>query len=207
MKKLTFTLLVIFAFVSCSEDDFVSNQKGTDGYISFATHVDEMSDINRTRGGGHYNPAHTHEMTGAATPMFARFTQESIINKYLKASRQGAQEVQDNSPVVQVTPPSERMGEASRARRIDTSADFYDAFGLISFMYAPSQTWSDVGSTLTPYVYNEKVRKADQWRSAEYWPGSGRKLTFFAYAPYNADGVTLSPSSQTGTPWLHYEVP
>ena len=87
MKKLTFTLLAILAFVSCSEDDFISNPQESDRYISFATSVEEMEDLNRTRAeAGHYNPAHTHKMTGAATPMFARFTQTNNIDKHLKAS-------------------------------------------------------------------------------------------------------------------------
>ena len=193
MKKLTIILLTSFLFVNCSEDDFVSNPQGDSRYITFMTNVTEMEDLDVTRGGGHHNAAHHHDMTGAATPMFARFTQTNNIDKYLKANRQDAQ--------------GEKTTSITRGRRIDSIPDFYDAFGLIYFRYLPTESWVADGSTFTPYVYNEKVRRADGWRTKEYWPGSGGKLTFFAYAPYNAEGITLSSATDTGTPWLHYEVP
>lgn len=186
-NMMIFLSLTTLLLLGCAEDDFVSNSQEADKYISFTTHVEEMEDIAITRSGeGHYNPAHHHEMTGARVPMYARFTQMNYIGSPFHPQAENAE---------------------SRGRRIDTAADFYDSFGLISFMYSPSQTWSSIGSTKTPYVYNERVRRADGWRTAEYWPGSGRKLTFFSYAPYNAQGLTLSPSTQTGTPWLHHEVP
>lgn len=191
MKKIALFLLTSLFFAGCAEDDFVSNSQGDSRYISFVTDVTEMEDLDATRGGGHHNTAHHHDMAGAKTPMFARFTQTNNIDKYLKTRKQGA--IEDVE---------------TRGRRIDNVSDFYDSFGLIYFMYDPVlYTWAANGNSFTPFIHNEQVRRINGWRTQEYWPGTGRDLMFFAYAPYNAKGVTLSSATDTGTPWLHHEVP
>lgn len=67
-------------------------------------------------------------------------------------------------------------------------------------------------STSKPnFMYNEKVYKsAGNWKydNTRYWPvNTNDKVSFFAYAPYNAGGVSLSAASKTGYPEITYTVP
>lgn len=67
-------------------------------------------------------------------------------------------------------------------------------------------------STSKPnFMYNEKVYKsAGNWKydNTRYWPvNTNDKVSFFAYAPYNVSGATLSAASKTGYPEITYTVP
>lgn len=69
-------------------------------------------------------------------------------------------------------------------------------------------------STSTPnYLYNEKVYKTGgtgDWTydNTRYWPANGTdKLSFFAYAPHGAEGLTSPATSAKGYPVLTYTVP
>ena len=87
-----------------------------------------------------------------------------------------------------------------------TSLSTYGAFGVTAFVYTGS--WSE---SLTPdFMYNVKVSQSNSaWAPGEnyFWPGAGKSIRFFAYAPYNGAGITLSPSTQAGSPTLTYTVP
>ena len=192
MKQLTLILLAAFLFVNCADDDLVNTPTPQGkGKIVFDVQVEEVEDSPRTRSEGDNLPQpRTIEMTGAASPVYLR----SVTNNYFGRIK-GASSV-----------PSQGGALSTRGRLITTS-DFFDDYGLIYFQYPPSKTWAADGSTMQPTVYNEQVRKAFSWQTAEYWPGSGRNLTFFAYAPYNATGLTLSPASQYGAPSFSYTVP
>lgn len=56
-------------------------------------------------------------------------------------------------------------------------------------------------------MYNLEVTKADNWQTKYYWPNDGRQMRFFAYAPYNCDGLTLPSAPLIGTPTVDYTVP
>ena len=92
---------------------------------------------------------------------------------------------------------------ATRGTCVD-EATFYDAFGVLAYVYTDS--WSDA---LTPdYMYDVEVTKASGWTASDYnWPGRGRKIRFFAYAPYRAAGVVLSGKATPGTPTLTCTTP
>lgn len=83
-----------------------------------------------------------------------------------------------------------------------TDESFHDSFGL--FAYAYSGAWDE---TLTPdYMYNVEVTKESSWTTSYHWPGR-RSVRFFAYAPYDAPGVSLSAPSVAGRPKITYTVP
>ena len=99
---------------------------------------------------------------------------------------------------------------AGRNEQLSTRAapvvetDFYESFGVLASVY--SGAW-DEHSCLSDYMYNVKVTKASSWTTTYHWPGGGRNVRFFAYAPYNPEGVALSDKSVAGTPEITYSVP
>lgn len=56
-------------------------------------------------------------------------------------------------------------------------------------------------------MYNVEVTKASSWTTSYHWPDSGRNIRFFAYAPYNGTGISLSSATKAGTPTITYTVP
>ena len=76
------------------------------------------------------------------------------------------------------------------------------------YEYSQSLTWASSYSIVTPFVVNERVFKSTNWTTNEFWPGTGSKLAFYAYAPYNAPGITSLPIASTaGKPKFHYVTP
>ena len=91
----------------------------------------------------------------------------------------------------------------TRAMPVET-ATVYDSFGVLTSVYSGS--WSE--TTCTPdYMYNVEVSKASSWTTSYYWPGRGTRIRFFAYAPYNGEGIVLSDKTKAGTPTISYTVP
>ena len=66
-------------------------------------------------------------------------------------------------------------------------------------------------ASLPNFMYNQLVEKKSgtwQYSPVKYWPNNNSdKISFFAYAPYNASGVTLSTEDKAGRPALNYTVP
>lgn len=94
-------------------------------------------------------------------------------------------------------------GSETRATPVET-ANFYDSFGVLASVYTGS--WSET-ACLPDYMYNVEVTKASSWTTSYHWPGSGRNVRFFAYAPYNGTGISLSGVTAAGTPTVTYTVP
>lgn len=91
----------------------------------------------------------------------------------------------------------------TRATPVGTET-FYDSFGALAYVY--SEAWSDA---LTPdYMYNVEITEASGWTATDYnWPGRGKKIRFFAYAPYGAEGAVLSAQQTAGAPTITYTTP
>lgn len=67
-------------------------------------------------------------------------------------------------------------------------------------------------ATSTPnFMHNQLVEKKSgtwQYTPVKYWPNNNTdKISFFAYAPHNATGVTQSNATDKGYPILTYTVP
>lgn len=92
-------------------------------------------------------------------------------------------------------------------------------FGIIGFQYSPTTNWGTAKSTATPMTdfFNQKVscgsqgtctydvdgtKEGDQYK---LWEES--KYAFFAYYPYDGDGITLSSNTAANTPSLTYTSP
>lgn len=80
---------------------------------------------------------------------------------------------------------------------------FYESFGVLASAYTGS--WSET-SCLMDYMYNVEVTKSSGWTTNYFWPGGGRKVRFFAYAPYGGSGVVLSARTKAGAPTITYTV-
>ena len=91
----------------------------------------------------------------------------------------------------------------TRATPVGTET-FYDSFGALAYVYTGA--WSDA---LTPdYMYNVEITEASGWTATDYnWPGRGKKIRFFAYAPYGAEGAVLSAQQTAGAPTITYTTP
>lgn len=94
----------------------------------------------------------------------------------------------------------EKVG--SRATPVEIST-FHEAFGVLGYAY--EGLWNE--SHKPDYMYDISVTKASSWTTGYRWPGSGKNVRFFAYAPYGASGVSLSEQTATGTPSITYTVP
>ena len=81
---------------------------------------------------------------------------------------------------------------------------FYESFGVLASAYTGS--WSET-SCLMDYMYNVEITKSSGWTTNYFWPGGGRKVRFFAYAPYGGQGIVLSDKTQAGAPTITYTVP
>ncbi len=92
-------------------------------------------------------------------------------------------------------------GIAKGSRAAITTATL-SSFGLLAYRYASGD------AAATPnFMYNEEVTKVGStWQTNdEYlWPDGTDKLDFYAYAPYNGTGVTLSSQSATGAPVIDF---
>lgn len=97
----------------------------------------------------------------------------------------------------------ERIGTRSAPVK---DMETYGNFGVLAYLYTGA--WD--GSATPGFMYNTEVRGQDGvWSPAadHNWPGKGKKLRFFAYAPYNTPGIELPAQHEAGYPGLTYTVP
>ena len=95
----------------------------------------------------------------------------------------------------------EDAGQEKESRAALTTENL-TAFGLLAYRHA-----SNSAITTPDFMYNVQVSKSGgTWlTNPEYeWPDNGDKLDFYAYAPYNGAGISLSSSSTTGEPTINF---
>lgn len=190
MKKrtrVTFNLISVAALlaagllsVSCSKDDTQAGSAGGNVRFSMAK-GQSWSAATRTEG----------EETATATEVLTLRGETEADTLFIHSS-------------VSETMGSPEAGQ-TRAAPVDDMST-YGAFGVFGYSYTGSWTES-----LTPnLMYNVQIQQQGSvWApsSVYYWPGAGKKVKFFAYAPYNGTGLTLPSSTAIGTPVLSYTVP
>ena len=190
--NLNHTILSIFVvssmvFTSCAEDVFESETNRM-AKISTGIEVEQPKATgvnNLSRSESKAPEFKTYRVEGAKGDMYLRYTAAAGI-----VGNNSADSVID-----------------SRGRLITTS-DFYDDYGLFIYEYPSSSTWATEHTSATPNIVNERVLRGRNWNTNEFWPGGGVKMAFFAYAPYNAAGVSLLPSATTTDyPTFHYVTP
>ncbi|MEG1607799.1 MAG: fimbrillin family protein [Mucinivorans sp.] len=108
--------------------------------------------------------------------------------------------------VIQFTPAlsqSTQTSPTSRAASITTAT--LSNFGVLA---SHSASAYNASADSPSYTYNYKaVKNGASWQceQMQYWPPTGM-LSFFAYAPYNPVGLTISPSDRAGLPTYTYHV-
>ena len=113
---------------------------------------------------------------------------------------------------------SERVGGAmaekvtdeplTRGTRIESIGQLKQ-FGVSAIPYANDQAFAS--ATPNSLFYNETATNASYgWKTANehYWPATD-KVAFYAYAPIpsSSNGLTLSPATTQGTPYIDYALP
>lgn len=87
-----------------------------------------------------------------------------------------------------------------------TTATMHADATVFAATYPATDTWNN--SMPPSYFYNVQVKKSENWATSYNWPGSNKKIAFFAYAPHQCTGVTLTSASSTpGAPTIRYIVP
>ena len=99
-------------------------------------------------------------------------------------------------------------------------------FGVFAY-YTGSSAWATAGTTATPnFMYNQQVQWSEvspptyawTYTPVKFWPNDNQPaddtgatgsqehnyVSFFAYAPYNGTGLTLSGNDATGAPTIGY---
>lgn len=152
------------------------NMQDDPNKISFSTGSARWIDANATKS--------DERMTGTITLKNVSGQDELYFHEYSESTKDQA----DNDAQTKAAPVTAMSG----------------SFGVWAYSYAG--TWSE---SCTPNLINDEevYYHSGMWKTANdhFWPGSGKNVTFFAYAPYGQSGLTKSASA--GTPVLTYIVP
>ena len=99
----------------------------------------------------------------------------------------------------------ESVGATTKAAPVTTATMHADAT-VFSAVYPSTDTWNN---TVAPsYFFDVQVKKTEGWATSYYWPGTNKRVAFFAYAPHHYAGVTLTTGIGTpGAPAFSYTVP
>ena len=102
--------------------------------------------------------------------------------------------------------------KATRGSIISEEANnFYSSFALYGYVYDSGNTWANVGSTtkvdnnIDGITMSKNGTGSDYNASGVYWPGASKKATFFAVAPKDCSGASITANS--GGPQITYTVP
>ena len=102
----------------------------------------------------------------------------------------------------QVEQPSENDPGKTRGS-IVSSAALLPSFGVSAQVYGATEGYATQG--LGNYFYNLECQKDKA--TSQIWPEKSKKMSFFAYAPYDCAGLTISAKGTTGVPTYTYTVP
>ena len=194
MKKIyLYTIVAAALLASCSEYEYDYSNL-SDKNIMFKVAEVSASAINEA------------DVSGRALA-----DEHVVVNKAIKAEEYGGKAMYLQSYVEPTSSRTDLEGiskaNAEQKKNISRAAittDNLSSFGLLAYRYA-----ADGVPTTPNFSYNKEVTKTGSvWTSDEpmYWPWDGDKLDFYAYAPYNGTGISLSASSATGAPTIDFTV-
>jgi hypothetical protein len=101
-----------------------------------------------------------------------------------------------------------RETKASLVNDVATMKTKYGSVGFGLLGYHFGGVWND--DLTANFAYNDKCTESDGvWKTsgAYLMPGGRSRLRFFAYAPYNGNGITLPDSDAQGVPVIQYTLP
>ncbi len=91
----------------------------------------------------------------------------------------------------------------TRAAKVNNISGL-DFVGLFASRYSSSETWG--ANKSLNYIFNLKLDPKTQnpCNTGYFWTGRNEKLSFFAYAPYNATGLQLPSNTTVGDPIITF---
>ena len=98
----------------------------------------------------------------------------------------------------------------AQTRGTDFTKDNLTSLGVLAYLTQGS-SFNALSSTPN-FMHNQEVTKATgastwEYTPTKFWPtNSNDKITFFAYAPHNAKGLTLPAATDRGYPSFTYQV-
>ncbi len=183
MKKLYTAAILLVLFAACSDYEYDYSNL-SDKSITF-----KVSDVSAS--------AETEaSVTGRASA-----SEHVVINKAIQAAPNDYKPMYLQSyvePSSSYTSPN-RVLKDSRAA---ITTENLTSFGVLAYRYA-----SGSSATIPNFLYNENVTKTgSKWLTSEQynWPANSDKIDFYAYAPYNGTGISLSSSSTSGVPVIDF---
>lgn len=192
MKRRNIIMVIMTSLLlgSCSSEDILSVPNGN-GRIRFDVGVSQSQEVAVTPMNG--------GATRSAEPLFLPTSSIEMHSGDMKMYANCASTA--DIPMHNIIPETTTRGS------IQTEDQFYSNFGIFGYFYDSTQSWASVNSiSPEPSMTNLLVTQNDNsWTTDVYWPGGTKKATFFAYAPHNCQGATLT--SDTGTPKITYTVP
>lgn len=107
-----------------------------------------------------------------------------------------------------------RNAQGSRSTETNTDSIKKNGFGVLAY-YTEQADFADTNKPKPNFMWNQKVtHNGTNWEytPVKYWPTKvGDKVSFFAYAPYAANGnnkgIVLSSNSETGAPTATITLP
>lgn len=98
----------------------------------------------------------------------------------------------------------------AQTRGTEFTKDNLTSLGVLAYL-TQGNSFNALSSTPN-FMYNQEVTKATgastwEYTPTKFWPtNSNDKITFFAYAPHNAKGLTLPAATDRGYPSFTYQV-
>lgn len=148
-----------------------------------------------------------HATRAAGSPAEATTPRDSLLGVLPLQAADGGEGLYLHAMIadgIEVTGANGQIDEPQTRGSLVEADNFYDSFGVLASVY--TGTWSE-DSCLPDYMYDVEVTEASAWTTSYYWPGAGRNIRFFAYAPYGGQGIVLSDKTSAGTPSITYTVP
>ena len=148
-----------------------------------------------------------HATRAAGSPAEATTPRDSLLGVLPLQAADGGEGLYLHAMIadgIEVTGANGQTDEPQTRGSLVEADNFYDSFGVLASVY--TGTWSE-DSCLPDYMYDVEVTEASAWTTSYYWPGAGRNIRFFAYAPYGGQGIVLSDKTSAGTPSITYTIP
>ena len=148
-----------------------------------------------------------HATRAAGSPAEATTPRDSLLGVLPLQAADGGEGLYLHAMIadgIEVTGANGQIDEPQTRGSLVEADNFYDSFGVLASVY--TGTWSE-DSCLPDYMYDVEVTEASSWTTSYYWPGAGRNIRFFAYAPYGGQGIVLSDKTSAGTPSITYTIP
>ena len=145
---------------------------------------------------------------------------KSELSEYDAPSIGGGAAAQDENAISFMTADNwgdDEEGSKTKGAVIEDSS--LDKFGVLAY-YLPAiggaaQTFPTTTGATPDFMYNQLVSRTKNesggwgdwtYSPVKYWPNNTNdRIKFFAYAPYNANGITLSGNTSTGYPTIEYK--